>query len=126
MREEIYQQIYDRYLKKYWELHKEVKTNACRFTDIAANLLGCKINIKRNRKKFVEHIRALRDYFRLLDQYPKFKEDELSKLEGHFPEFGGAMNKLNFDYESEGFSGYLPHYVAYSKRKLEDIARSAK
>ena len=129
MKAETYQKIYERYLDKYEVINKEVKTGFCRFRDIAANLLSCDIYISDNpddRKKFFVEIKALRDYFRLLDKYPEFREDELSKLEGHFPEFSATLNEAaNFDYQAEGFSNYLTHYVDYSKRRLEDIAKDS-
>ena len=122
MRKELCRKVYDRYLQRYDEINAEVEDSYCRFRDIAANLLSCKVLIgdKEGRKFFLERIRALRDYFWLLEQHPEFKRNELSKLEGHFPEFGAALSRPNFDFEKEGFSTYLTHYVAYAKKKLEN------
>jgi len=100
MEDELYRKVAERYLEMYeTQFNPLVKYSCCNFRDIAANLVSglrglSKIIIKetdeetkrRMKKKFMLRLRGTKDYFKMLEEYPGFFEDEMSKFEGHFPD----------------------------------------
>jgi len=123
MRDELYQKVAERYSEEFCEIEKKRRNNS--FRDIAGNLitglenyaylileskdLGIK---KRDKKNFNKNRRALRDYFRLLENHPEFKKAELKLNKGYFPEFDSEDT-------APRFSSRVMLYVAYAKEKLE-------
>jgi hypothetical protein len=140
MKDELYLRVAKKYLTRYYELNRHAKSGDCLFKDVASNLVaalkgGALELLEGNRdettretikKGFVLGLRAVRDYFRMLEGSPEFFRDEMAGIKGHFPELLDKAYSLESRGEQIKLFGHAPnvhlHYVYLAKKRLEEIA----
>lgn len=137
MKNELFQKVADKYMKKFQEMKEKYRPKSESWNDVAPNLITGLIGSlfglrnpdrnKRNcfRSNFINCMKALKTYFNLLEKYPEFKKAEFESKEGAYPDI------FNYVYEVEGIN--LIHnkqstherYVNLVKARLESKLEEA-
>ena len=126
--------LYRRFVKRYGQrvrnLEKKIGRNS-RFSDIAGNLvasmgsqlwlMGKKGKTNELIKSFMKNEISIKEYFKLLEKYPEFKDAEIKEPEGYFPEVTKYVYGSQGIRERKGIEeDSVPrHYVRLCKEKLE-------
>jgi|GEM_PF-5778884 len=133
MRRELYERVAERYLERYKELceFSEGKSN---FRDVGGNLI-CILTAyaelgelgKDQRKYFMDALKAIRSYFRLLNKFPEFRDAELRLEDGYFPDLRKYVDSEEGKAEREKLFGYADcrakHYIHLAEERLERNGR---
>ncbi len=126
---ETYMKVADRYMKKFTETIKAHPD--CNFRDISANILSALDGYARlinkeksvhteDRSSFLRNLKKVREYYRLLDDFPEFLQGELSE-DGAFPDLLEFVNSIKGYEQGQkvGIEGAQGHYVYLAKKRLE-------
>jgi len=133
MKDELYVKVAKRYFDKF---HKIIEENnpTGRYMDISGNLVNILIGnaeilnmLEENEKReikniFVRSLKATRDYFNMLENFPEFRKAELHLRNGYFPELiNYVYNSKNAKKErkKENYSGVHIQYVFLAKDRLK-------
>jgi len=132
MRDELYMEVAKKYLDKFNKIIEDYNPIG-RYLDISGNLVNCllgnagildkleKNGKKESKKTFIRSLKATKIYFKMLENFPEFKESELYLRDGYFPDL------TNYVYNSENakkerkqkdYSGVHMQYVFLAKEKL--------
>jgi len=121
--------VADRYSQKYESLIEQEEVSCI---NIASNLVAAlKANahliskgMTEYNKSFATNLRATRDYFRMLEDFPEFKKGEISSADGCFPDLYEKASDLKSKEEQIKLFGKAPafhnHYVHLSKQRLRE------
>lgn len=135
MRNELYEKVAERYREKYKEIVDTTShTIDGAFNDIARNLLEglsaitytFRLKLPEEREKLLKHffvvnLKSIRDYFKLLEDFPEFKEEELFGNKGCFPDLREKIYSEEGRRESKELFGEAMahnHYVHLAKQRL--------
>ncbi|MBI2628962.1 hypothetical protein HYW74_02675 [Candidatus Pacearchaeota archaeon] len=126
---DLYQKVYQKYIKKWEEVEKEA-TGSSKFRDIAANLIvglngfrgmaSDNPNQREWREGFCNTYELIKTYFRLMDTFPEFREAELKTEKGYFPDISDYVcSKSGIDERKRTNVSAIEQYVSRAKQRLE-------